>query len=461
MSEEQGGQDPLDRELAELGPVMLQQERLEAEPLDPAFAGALRGRLTGARGDVLEAELVDLGPLMLWQETLVERAPDPGFVADLRARLTAPPPVAAPRRRWPRIPLRVALAAAALVAVVAALVLLIRLPRGSQTSTAWIPPTPNANFLTKSYPLIAGLGGGGFVQPAVSRIDYPPGSPFPGRLQLSAGSLPRGASRLRAFRLARSTFDDRRAGGLARRLGIQAAVSRVRAYEGPLFPPRMTTWVVVAQGGAPAPGSHRPGPPLRSLAISTATGQLIYHDLSYDVSRRPAQRLPDGPHAAAAARQWLSGLGWPGAAMPQMHVPRLENNPGLHVVVVDFGWAADGASDVPGATLWVAPGGRIVEALLWPPVVQSRRIAVRSIAAAWRALRAGQVPTGVWGLTGMAHLPNGGTGTFQRVYVMHVFTQRSKGRLYLVPVYRFEGTARLQGARGVFSWFALVPAARS
>ncbi len=128
------------------------------------------------------------------------------------------------------------------------------------------------------------------------------------------------------------------------------------------------------------------------------------------------------------------------------------------VQAVNLGWADADATALSAATLWVAPDGRIVEARLWPPVERSRAIPARGVAAATGDVRRGQFPVAVEGVPPLATAA--GAGVVRRVTVVQALSVGSDRRLYLVPTYRFVGTAQLQGFPSVHAWYGLTPAAR-
>jgi hypothetical protein len=64
------------------------------------------------------------------------------------------------------------------------------------------------------------------------------------------------------------------------------------------------------------------------------------------------------------------------------------------------------------------------------------------------------------GLLGpLVFTPRSGTGVETHADVLQVLTTASNGTQWLVPAYRFEGTARIKGVPRVQRWVALVPAA--
>src|SRR2546423_6307647 len=168
-------EEAVTRELAELGPLMLRQERVGAEMPDPDFVRNLRARLMAA-------------------ETAV---PDPQFARDLRARLTGAGGLrrAAAQRTWRRkAAVWAGATAAALVAVTIVVLASHRLPpspgRGAAIA-AWAPPAPGVGDLIRGFPFPpvmggGGAGGGGLISPEVSQFDAPWNAPSPGRLRLSA-----------------------------------------------------------------------------------------------------------------------------------------------------------------------------------------------------------------------------------------------------------------------------------
>jgi hypothetical protein len=208
-------------------------------------------------------------------------------------------------------------------------------------------------------------------------------------------------------------------------------------------------WLVAADGGYP---SRRP---LHSLAVSLQTGELIYHDRRN--TRLPSSRGPlDRSAAVAAARLWLTRLGWPGARMPLLSFRNVATAPKVRKVV--FGWLQVGPVATPGATLWVTPDHSIIEAWVWPPVARAGTIPARSILAAWDDLRAGRLPLAVEGMS--PGTSAGGSGSVQRVSVVSILAPSADRHLYLVPAYRFGGSAHIQGSATSHRWYALAPGAQ-
>jgi hypothetical protein len=287
-------EEALARELAELGPLMLRQERTEAEMPDPDFVRNLRTRLMDA-------------------ETAL---PDPQFARDLRARLTGMGglrPVAA-QRTWRRAAVWAAATAAALVAVVIAVLASRGLPLSPGRGTAivaWAPPAPGTGDLIRGFPFPpvmggGGAGGGGLISPEVSQFDAPWNAPYPGRLRLSAGKLHEGTTNLPAYQLRGPSFDAPHVARLAHLLGIRARATRAVSAG--------AIWAVAADGGLPSQQ------PLHSLAVSTATGELVYHNTAYQALAGPPPQAQDRARVVrarvvAAARVGdAAGLARPGHA---------------------------------------------------------------------------------------------------------------------------------------------------
>lgn len=419
--------DDLDRELQELGPLMAEQARLETEGPDPAFATELRARL----------------------------------VAQAAARQRGTVEAPASKRRGFRLPRwSLGLSGLGAAVAVAAVVLMLLLGRGKnpaspegQKTAYFVPPTPSGQDITKSYPPIGQFGGGGGpVPPTHSRIESIPGSPYPGKLALSGGTLPRTPATVRAYRLQDASAIAARVKQLARVLGIHGPVQRTKDYDltgvqVPNVAPPMVTWLVVRQGSATTE---------RSIAISTLTGAVIYHDLTVDLP--PGSNAAARPHARALseARSFLTRLGWPGSSMLE-GTPATTPFPGT--AVIGLNWPGVSSADRPGAEIWVTHGGHVDEALILPPVQEATNIKPRSIDAAWKLVQTGKAPVGVAnsGVVDPRHGP-GGTGSLTSVSIEQVVTFTSSGRIYLVPAYRFTGTVTLQGVPGTKSWIALVPA---
>jgi hypothetical protein len=431
------------RDLAELGPWMRRQERAEAERPNPDFVRDLRARLMAAEPAV----------------------PDPQVARDLRTRVTGMDGLrgAAPQRRWRWAAVWAGLPAAALAALVAVIIVVLASrgwtlsPGRGTASVAWAPPAPGTGDLIRGFPFPPGLGGGGggggLISPEVSQFDAPWNAPYPGRLRLAAGRLHGEASALPAYQLRGPSFDAPHVARLAHLLGIRARATRAVSAG--------AIWAVAADGGLPSKQ------PLHSLAVSTATGELVYHNTVY-------QPLVGPPHAqdkasvAAAARAWLTRLGWPGRDMPLQAAALLPGG-APNAWIVDFGWPhVRGTPTSPAATLLIVPRWHVADARLWPPVARSRRLSARPVSAAWTMLQRGDIPLAVTVRGALTGPPGGGRGTVRSVEVVQVLTADVNGILYLVPAYRFAGTAQLrvvpQG--GVVpraqpvraTWYAVVPA---
>ncbi len=420
-------QRALARELADLGPLMLRQERAEAEDPDAAFAQELRARLTTA--DAAE--------------------PDPTFRRSQRAHLMARErprrPPHPPGGRRGRV-LWAALAAGAVAAVLAIVVIGPPKPRHGAPPVAWTPPALGLADLTRGYPVGPGGGGGGRLAPQQSPLDAFSGPPYTGRLTLSAGRLPVSAATLPAYRLRGPVASAPEVAAMARRLGIHAPVRQAASGS--------ALWLVAADDSPVG---------LHSLAVSTATGELVYHHAGAPPA--PTARAPDRSRVVAVARAWVTGRGWPGTAMPLQSAQPALGDPTMWVI--QLGWAGVGPSTTAAGVLWVGPAGQVVEARLWPPVAGSRRIPAATIATAWAALRRGDVPVA---MEGPAALAPAGRGTVTRVQVVQALSADAAGALYLVPAYRFSGTGQFDAPQGkaapappaslTATWWAVAPAAR-
>jgi hypothetical protein len=400
------------RRLAELGPLMREQEQAEVE-IDPLFAAHLRAHLV--QGE--------------------EFAPHPTFARNLRARLLrrrGARPGRDPRKmRWWRWLGTSALATIALWIVLVVTVLHRPHPPTS-TIAAPIPRQADLVFSFPSVPVVIHR-----LLPTLSLVHPRSGLPYAGHLQLTASRLPKSPVTLPAYRLAPPPHV---VGRGRRLLGINAPVKRVQVNR--------VAWLVAADGGFPS------RKPLHSLAVSLTTGELIYHD----------RRNHMLPHAAAplgqaksivTAQAWLSRLGWPGHRMPVRFVGTVASRPKVRMIVL--GWPKTGRAATEAATLWVTPNGSVIEAWVWPPIVQRGIIPARSIAAAWADIHAGRLPLAVRNLSPRTRSP--GVGQVQTTTVLSVLTPGPEGALYLVPIYRFAGTVQIQGAT-LHRWYGLAPSAQ-
>ncbi len=395
----------------------------------------------------LERLLRERSPLLRRRQEV--GAPDAAFVARLRAELVSAPPPALragrPRgRAWRGGRGRVvALAAALLVAVALTLVVLAQRHHAPPSpAVAWQPPTPSTAELSRGFPAPVVQHSAAPRDPTISLAAPPPGVPYAGRVTLSLAALPQQITHVLAYRLAspRTLARPPRVAGLARRLGIHAPVRPLTRGH--------TTWIVAAQGGASA------SQPLHSLAVSQTTGELVYHDAA--TLRRARQEVwHDNPTAVAAARQWLTRLGWPGTRMPLQTIAHSGLPRGVRSI--SFAWNGAGATATAAAILWVTPADHVVEADVWPPTESVRAIAAGRLAAAWAAVRTRLVPLAVAGVP--PHTAAPGRGRIQRVTVTQVLSRGRDQRLYLVPTYRFSGTVQLHGRAGTLVCYALTPAA--
>ncbi|MDQ2830683.1 MAG: hypothetical protein M3Y74_16755 [Chloroflexota bacterium] len=437
MSDEErraAGDAAVEQRLRELGPLVQRLEQIEGETAAPTFVRDLRARLL--LGEAAVADERDEG--------LTPTRSSAGGGADSRR-----PYIQGTRRARPAL-----WAVVAAVALVAVLVALVVVPRwngqrpGAANVAASLPRLSIAD-LTRDYPFPPGqgAGGGGPVTPANSAFDPDPVPLYYGPLRLTAGALPRTDDPLLAYQLD-APLGSARLTALARSLGIPDRVTRARAGG--------AIWLVAANATG-LPGPHVP--PLHSLAVSTTTGEVIYHDLRYP-NVDPRQHIPSQAQAVAEARAWLTRLGWPGQRMPVLSA---KNTFGPWFI--DLGWTGVDATTTPAAIVAVAPGGHVDDARLWPPLAHLYQAPARTVRVAWTALHGGTIPLAVTETDQRAlFTPTGGQGTVRRVDVVQVLAPGAHGRTYLVPAYRFAGTAHLAGgaasAAGSMNatWYALVPA---
>jgi hypothetical protein len=404
-------QDLVDR-LGRLGPLIQEQERFEAE-IDQAFARNLRAHLVAGEDHV----------------------PYPRGLRSLRSPLlreAGARPAGRPFHR--RLLVWIGAATAAVMALVIGLILAVLLPQPARAPSFGAPYPTRADLLFSfpAPPVVIHR----FV-PTISLVHPRPGVPYAGRLRLRAPRLPKTSPTLRAYRLA--PLPDMVAKG-RRLLGIRAPVRHVVAGA--------ASWMVAADGGPP---SRRP---LHSLAVSLASGELIYHDRRNHALPRATGALARST-AIAVARHWLARLGWPGNRMPLVSVERAPHMP--KVREVEFAWIGVGRTATAAATLWVTPDRSVIEAWVWPPVAQGGVIPARSEAAAWSQVRQGKLPLAVEGVSPSTRAD--GRGTLRRTSVVSILTPGRKGVTYLVPTYRFEGKAHIPGA-STHTWYTLAPGAR-
>lgn len=402
-------QQTLARRLDRLGPIVREQERAENE-IDVAFAGGLRAHLVS--GDDLTAY--------------------PSLGRTRRRQRVGSRPI-----RRSALTLHRRLAAGIGTTLVAAIATIIFLLIGLSQPASPAFRVPHATRADLLFNLPSSQTFVRSVRATISLIRAAPPVPYRGDLNLAARALPPGPSTVRAYRLGRP----RNVVGLARRLlGIRAPTRRVTTSG--------ATWVVARDGGAAA------GQALHSVAVSLGSGELIYHDRRNFVLPR-ARRALSRPLAVASARSWLRELGWPAYRMPVRSVATVPGLPRVRRVVL--GWIGVGPASIEEATLWVTPNRSVIEAWVWPPVVQRTSITAISIPRAWKLIRTGQVPVVV------RHVGSGeaanGTGRVKRVAITEIIVTTGKKGAYLVPAYRFSGTTRLAGVPRQRSWLSLAPGA--
>jgi hypothetical protein len=398
--------------------------------------------------EAFERELEELGSLMAEQELAFGVEPDPEFVRSLRNRLTGEtqPAVAreSPPERllgWTRRYWVQAGGLAAAVAVALIVVLGGRHGAGSPVATpvqsAFRVPTPGRSDLTRSYPIAGGLGAG---PPPIwsSNLAPPPGAPYAGHLTLQGRPIAAAPDGVDAYRLDGPQFDLPRLRAMAHTLGISGPVRHITVQG--------TRWAYVAQQAGIAS--------LHSIAIDERTGELIYHNLAGNAPVPP--RVTDAQ--VAAARTWLAKLGWPANAMSS-RTPTPAEAALPWVVRLDWLHTVAGIqSDVPAASVSLNTRGTVTDAVLEPPIRSGTPVQLVSPQAAWNTLKHSGGPIGVEGMIGLP--VHKGTATLADTQVIEVLTRTPDGTSYLVPSYRFEGTATIRGVPGTKRWVAIVPAVK-
>ncbi|HCF99545.1 MAG TPA: hypothetical protein DEV93_03270 [Chloroflexi bacterium] len=417
----------------------------------------ISGREEDAR---LEKALLTLAPTVSEQEWAEAQEPSPTFVDDLRARL-----VNKPRRRglaFPQLP-RLAIWAGLPLGAAVVIAAVLFLAYGTQNApvgpkhTALAVPTPLPQDLTKSYPINGGLGGGGGPpNPAISRIEFITGNPYPGHITVSGQptrATPRHAT---GFALRRPPkLIGAYVALLASRLGIHGQVTSTRTSEFLVNGRHATTYFYVSQGkGASAAN------PIHSVAVSRFDGHVVVHNNASELRAVAGKPIP-AQEAVRRARSFLKRLGWPVASMPLLGLSPFPARPGSPLArgkQVNLGWPGAPSSDRPAASLWVAGDGSITEALLFPREAKRGTVSLRPVASAWNAVLTGRLPVGVQ-IIG----PNpkaAGSATLSATSLEYIVTTATSGRMYLVPAYKFTGMAHIQHAPGQYRWIALVPAVK-
>ena len=260
----------------------------------------------------LAEELTALGPLIGQAAQAMRQEPDPAFLLSLRASLVQIEPKAPTRafeerlrRRLVGLPPAIYRPVGVVSALVLAAVVVIILLRGGTARPTQRPlaagiPRPATPDLIFGFPVngVSG-GGGGFLTPMTSRIDVNGGSGYPARLHLRLGQVSNTATTLPVYRLAgRPPFASALAAS-AHRLGITGSAICMSAETGKRVGCAPGAWRVVAQHRFPS------RLPLKSLAFSTATGETLYHNTTYDPIHYRGPALKHG-RATTLALGWLA-----------------------------------------------------------------------------------------------------------------------------------------------------------
>jgi hypothetical protein len=376
--------------------------------------------------DEVADRLAWIGPIIGAQqraEAELDRETVDRMRADLAARLHGgATPVR--RRLSPYLP---GIAGALALACVILAVVLLR-PQPRHATLINVPRLSTAELLLSSPSYSAGATS----SPTRSPAHLPVLHPFRGRLQFLSPHLPHPPTTMPAYRL--GTIAGWRA--FPKRLQIRSRFHMVRAAG--------STWMVAAD--------HEP---LHSLAVSRDTGEVIYRDRRNFVLPHSARALGRA-RAISAARRWLQARGWPGDEMPVRSAATLPRNHKIRDI--SLGWVGGGRAAVAEATLWVTPDGSVVEALVWPPIERQGVVPARSPAAAWSDVRRGLVPVEVPSLSPLSRAR--GIARLLAAHAVSLLARARDGHMYLVPAYRFQGTARVGVSPAVQRWMSMAPAAK-
>lgn len=407
--EDLDGPSRAERELAqrlnELGGLMRELHHAESE-IDETFARTLRAHL-------LQGE---------------EVAPHPTFARRLRTHLLHPTgarSVPRPRQRF--------LGGLGVVAVVVGI--LSALLFNHPNSAGFQAPYPTRADLRFNLP--ASAHALSRLTPTLSLVHPSSAAAFAGPVRVAGPRPSQVPFEVHAYRLASRPGVPARD---RRLLAIQAPVRRVAIGR--------SIWLVAADG---RPGSHRL---LHSLAVSLGTGELIYHDRRNfrlpSVTRPVTQAV-----AARVARHWLTELGWPGRVMPLRAFGSVSGYPRVRRVVL--GWRGVGPATIQEATLWITPNHSIIEAWVWPPVTQAGSVATRSAGSAWNDVISGRAPSDIQGVDSGVRAT--ARATLRRLDTVLILVPGAHGTTYLVPAYRFEGTAQVGTTDREHPWLSLAPGA--
>jgi hypothetical protein len=353
-------------------------------------------------------------------------APHPSFARRLRQRLFSRPgarPLPRPRaHRWRWFtPLPV------LLAVIVSLV--VQRSPGQGFHTPIVTTNDLLINLGSSSTITSGLS------PTVSSVHQSLARAYAGPVRVHVRSLPHVQVLDHAYQLG-SVRGVVATGRVL--LGIHAPVHRT-VTEG-------ATWLVAVDGGTSS--RH----PLHSLAASLTTGEVIYHD-QRNFRLPHAHAALDRDEAVDVARRWLTRLGWPGRSMPVRSAELLSGMPAVRAVV--FGWAGVGPSTIEQAILWVAPDHSVIEASLWPPVAQSGNVTIRTAQQALHAVTSRHVPLVIDHVSPSDR--RAAIAEVRHVISVLVLIPGRHGTPYLVPAYRFEGSARVGTTARKHPWLSLVP----
>src|SRR5579884_4105659 len=188
----------------------------------------------------------------------------------------------------------------AAIVIVVCLVILINQNRTTAPPAPVVPPqavtvsTPTPLDWRVAYPPLPGSAGATSTIIWTSGLEPSPGLIYTGRLTLRHGAFPQSRRFGAAYQLWGSLADVPRLHAMALWLHLKGPINHITIGK--------DRWSYVADGS---------GATLHSVAINNTTGELIYHNAA--AQSRPVTAAT--PKLISAARNWLSGMGWPGGSM--------------------------------------------------------------------------------------------------------------------------------------------------
>lgn len=199
-------------------------------------------------------------------------------------------------------------------------------------------------------------------------------------------------------------------------------------------------------------GVYRVEGDVGSLYVSPA--EIVY----YSAGGAAAGELPGDGEAIDNAWEWVSLSGFIPGEMDGGEVVARDEDSGR--VVVKFRPVAPqpNLAPNPAATVTIGPGGTVLEVrIAWPSSMTPSEYGYTDPLAIWEAIQAGQGFLEADLSSIFATGPLSGTATIYDYWTAYTLAGSPGGGQYLVPVIRFEGTARIDQTGDEITIFVSIP----